>query len=92
MELQLFILICFLASMIHVIGGFGGTMLAMPFTILIFGAQDAVDVLVHTALCGIPISGKGTGGILQPLLEDLIEIGLENIPEDLLPLFGFRQQ
>ena len=52
MELELFILICFLASMIHVIGGFGGTMLAMPFTILIFGAQDAKTLMTGISIVG----------------------------------------
>ncbi|MDD2958599.1 MAG: sulfite exporter TauE/SafE family protein [Lachnospiraceae bacterium] len=57
MYLCLFLLIVFLFNLIQIVGGFAGTMLAMPFTILLLGAEQARLVLnaVSIPCCVYPI-------------------------------------
>lgn len=52
MELFLFLLLCFCFNLIQVIAAFGGTMLAMPFAILLFGALDAKLILNGISIIG----------------------------------------
>ena len=52
MEILLFLLLCFSFNLIQVIAAFGGTMLAMPFAILMFGALDAKLILNGVSIIG----------------------------------------
>lgn len=60
MKLSLFLLIVFLTNMIQGITGFAGTVLAMPFTILLFGIDVAKPSLTILALlAGLLVALKG---------------------------------
>ena len=90
-QTSLFLFIVFACNLIQMIGAFAGTMLAMPFSILLIGAQEARVVLnaVSILSCLYPLF-RGCRDICWPEVCKIIALMLVGIAaaQTLLSVYG----